>query len=405
MKHVYLINNGSRAAQYGVGTYVKQLSTCLSELRTYRLTIVELDSEVDELQEEHEEGVRYLRIPAFHGIGPYHEAYSRNQAYLLCQYIEEKEGCIFHFNYLNHLLLAKQLKQRFGGSRFVVTIHYLNWCFTLQGNVSYFCSILLKNTDERSVAEENIHTEHQRDKKLLQYADQIICLSRATQHLFAECYAIPSTRLSLIYNGLPDEALFLSEEERKRKKEQLSFHADDKIVLFVGRLDAAKGGDTLLNAFRTVLNEVPDAHLLVVGDGEYNDYLKGCTDIWKKVTFTGKVSKETLYGFYQIADVGVMPSFHEQCSYVGIEMLMHGIPLMGTSAIGLGEMVLDELCLELKEQEDRVLFPVEKLSLLMVSVLQGNSKEKYRVMERQRYHERYSLDAMTQQVIACYEDL
>ena len=64
-----------------------------------------------------------------------------------------------------------------------------------------------------------------------------------------------------------------------------------------------------------------------------------CNGIWGKVIFTGKLRKDQLYRFYQIADIGVLPSCQEQCSYVGIEMLMHGIPLVGTDAMGISEMI------------------------------------------------------------------
>ena len=84
---------------------------------------------------------------------------------------------------------------------------------------------------------------------------------------------------------------------------------------------------------------------------------------------------------------------------------MHGIPLIGTSAIGLGEMILRELCIDLEEKDDMVIFPVDKLSTLMINMLVASSKEKYALIERQRYKERYSLDVMSESVLECYENL
>jgi hypothetical protein len=48
MKHIYLIGNGSRAAQYGVGTYIRQMLEFFRQTSSVRLTIVELNSEVKE---------------------------------------------------------------------------------------------------------------------------------------------------------------------------------------------------------------------------------------------------------------------------------------------------------------------------------------------------------------------
>ena len=258
---------------------------------------------------------------------------------------------------------------------------------------------------ERNPFEANIFKEWLRDKELLLSVDRIICLSEVTKKLLVEYYDIVDNRMSLIYNGLQDEAQILSKEEIFLKKEQMYFRSNEQIILFVGRLDVVKGIDFLLEAFREVLNQISDVRLLIVGDGEYEEILKRCTGLWGKVTFTGKVSKSILYEFYQIADIGVMPSFHEQCSYVGIEMLMHGIPLIGTSAIGLGEMILRELCIDLEEKDDMVIFPIDKLSTLMINMLVASSKEKYALIERQRYKERYSLDVMSESVLECYENL
>lgn len=62
---------------------------------------------------------------------------------------------------------------------------------------------------------------------------------------------------------------------------------------------------------------------------------------WSKIIFSGRLPKELIYKFYQIADVGILPSFAEQCSYVAIEMMMHGLPIVGTDSTGLSEMIID----------------------------------------------------------------
>lgn len=52
MKHIYLIGNGSRAAQYGVGTYICQMIEFFRQASSVRLTVVVLNSEVKEVTEE-----------------------------------------------------------------------------------------------------------------------------------------------------------------------------------------------------------------------------------------------------------------------------------------------------------------------------------------------------------------
>ena len=45
MKNIYLVNTKSRAASYGIGTYINQVIMCLSQTASLHLTVVELDSD------------------------------------------------------------------------------------------------------------------------------------------------------------------------------------------------------------------------------------------------------------------------------------------------------------------------------------------------------------------------
>jgi glycosyltransferase involved in cell wall biosynthesis len=145
----------------------------------------------------------------------------------------------------------------------------------------------------------------------------------------------------LISNGLKDEAVILSEEGKIQLKKQLYFLKKEKIILFVGRLDEIKGLDFLILSFKQIIKKKSNCRLVVIGDGDFYIYLKKSMDYWNKITFIGHLEKEKLYKFYQVADVGVLPSFHEQCSYVAIEMLMFGIPLIVVDTTGGAESVID----------------------------------------------------------------
>ena len=108
-------------------------------------------------------------------------------------------------------------------------------------------------------------------------------------------------------------------------------------------MDEIKGVSLIIQAFKGIREKLPDAHLLLVGDGNYDKYLPLCRDCFGKITFAGKVDKELLSVFYQISDVGVMASFHEQCSYVAIEMSMFGMPMIVSDVDALSEMFEDEV--------------------------------------------------------------
>mgnify|MGYP003231539396 FL=1 len=110
MKHIYLIGNGSRAAQYGVGTYIRQMLEFFRQTSSVRLTIVELNSEVKEVTEECDNSgkVCYLKIPAQKSEGRKGDVAHcyRNIAYLLALHFLKDEQNVLHLNYLHHAPLA-----------------------------------------------------------------------------------------------------------------------------------------------------------------------------------------------------------------------------------------------------------------------------------------------------------
>jgi glycosyltransferase len=360
MKHVYLICKTSRAVEYGIGTYIKQITDCLKANDTIKLTIIEMNYETAELKVEKEESnqVRKITLP-FSQYLPDEKSRKRNLrniSYLLALYVKETEDNIFHFNFTKDYSLFGLLKQRWPNSKIVLTIHYLNWSFILKGNMIRFRSILKKNQRQHNI-EETVYYDFLRDKQLFQEIDKIICVSKQTKEILVSDYNVSDSKIDLIYNGLNDDAVLLDDDKRRKKKESLLFGADEKIILFAGRLDELKGLEALMNAFQLVLTKMSNVRLLIAGNGNYDLCLKNSKNIWSKVVFTGKVEKFQLYEFYQIADIGIMPSFTEQCNYVMIEMMMHGIPIIGTDSSGLREMIENKkngYKLKYKETEEDV---------------------------------------------------
>ena len=111
-----------------------------------------------------------------------------------------------------------------------------------------------------------------------------------------------------------------------------------------------------------------------------------CKPYWKNITFTGRLEQEDLYELYQIADLGIMMSMHEQCSYVAIEMMMFGLPIIGTDSTGLNEMLeeTEKVCVTYNEKD--VVLPLTECADKMFSSLTGESKSSN---TRHRYDRNY----------------
>lgn len=329
----YIVNNASRASNYGIGTYVKQLTYALRMISDIKITIIDLCSDVREFTITTDDGIYRFQFPGT-SEGNESESYCRGIYCILAQTIKEFSNAVFQFNYFQHYPLAFAIKAHFPHVRILFAVHYLGWCFDLKGNVSLFRKII-NSEGEPSKKEAMVKADYSRSKKFLHLADQIIVLSAFCKKLLIEDYKISKEKIRLIYNGIAPIDQCLSGEAAKR----LSPPKAGKSLLYVGRLDEIKGVDFLIKAFSKVLLKNKALHLYVVGDGNYNHLLGLCEGFWSNVTFTGRISKEVLSSIFDGVCLGVLPSFHEQCSYSAIEFMQRGIPFIGTDSTGLSEML------------------------------------------------------------------
>lgn len=97
-------------------------------------------------------------------------------------------------------------------------------------------------------------------------------------------------------------------------------------------------------AFTEVLKSYPDTRLVLAGsaNSEWSYFLASIKHISSKIITTGFISKKELKEWYRIVDIGIIPSYYEQCPYVAIEMMMYGLPIVVSDANGLRDMFTDK---------------------------------------------------------------
>ena len=369
MKHLYIIDQCSSASLYGIGTYIQQIINIWRMDVCSALTIVKLESGTNVIEEGWSDGVRYLWFPSeTEEEEMRHESYCLDLAESLRFCMNEEEDNIFLVNYLNHSELILNLKKIISSCRIIIVIHYVGWYTMKRRNGSYLECLLGKVSTDRDATEKIVYKEFVANKDFFLKADRVVCLSEHTYNLLRNVYGIVEQKIRLLYNGLVDEARILDIEQRKIQKGNLSFKVEDQIILYVGRLNQIKGVYYLINAFRKLLDCLPNVHLLVVGDGDYSAYLSECEGIWSHVTFA-------------------------------IEMMMHGIPLIGTAATGLEDMIQEGLNGYAISIEDVDAYPevfIEKLKSSMVRILSLSIDEKNAMRQQSRnvYLKHYTLNVM-----------
>lgn len=337
MTYIFIFNNASRAANYGIGTYVRQLSDGLSTLPDTTVAHIDMYAEVKEFTITKDESGRHHYQIAASSSGMESESYCRSIYYFLARNIEfvtnpgteqHSSNCeiVFQFNYFQHLPLATLLKGQFPESRIILTVHYLAWCFELKGNISKMHRITAKDYEPSGDAEKGVAASFQDERAFMHLADEILVLSRVTLDILSKDYGVTENKLHLVYNGFGNELV-----TNKNKS--------GRNILFVGRLDEIKGLKYLIDAFLSIADKHPETNLVIAGDGDFQPYLAQSRSLSNRILFLGKMQSDEIEQVYQTAYVGVMPSFHEQCSYTAIEMMRHGIPVIGTDSTGLGEML------------------------------------------------------------------
>ena len=355
MINLYIFDKYCRAKSYGLGTYIKELTTALKG-KDMNVCIIHLQSYNENNEKEKQihlnkkkdvtdsDDIRhlYISIPVTpdRSIDNHEqdELYYSEVVSQLKLYINNHERLIFHLNLLDYQNFVNQLRNTFD-CLIVSTIHSINWGFFFFDNLPRLRQII--NETDPDQFEERMRKSFEEEKSLFMSVDHIICISNYMHELLCREYGVDSQKTSFIPNGLSEIRTSSADKQQFREKWKVNYN--EKIIFFAGRMDPIKGLNFLIKAFRMVLSTFPQCRLVIAGEGDFSSFTKQSQDICTRITFTGFLDKELLYEWYKIADIGVIPSLFEPFGYVAAEMMMQELPLIVTATSGLNE-VIDESC-------------------------------------------------------------
>ena len=171
--------------------------------------------------------------------------------------------------------------------------------------------------------------------------DRIAVLSeRQRQEIVDEIRVAPADRVAIVPLGLDLEPLLRVGADTPTLRGELGL-ADNAVVLgFVGRLVPIKDPATLLRAFARVRADVPEAVLLVAGDGPLRGELRGLAAslrIESGVHFLGW--RHDLPALFATLDVVVLSSRNEGTPVAAIEAMAAARAVVATDVGGVGDVV------------------------------------------------------------------
>jgi 1,2-diacylglycerol 3-alpha-glucosyltransferase len=168
--------------------------------------------------------------------------------------------------------------------------------------------------------------------------DQIICPSSTILSLLDE-YGV-TTPVRMIHNAIDLSQFRNAAPERIREKYGIG--KEEKLLIYVGRMAKEKNIEFMLDSFKTVQKDIPEAKLMIVGEGpeleSLEDYGRSL-GIADRVIFTGRVEYREIPDYYNAAYAFVMTSTTEVKPLALLEAMASGLPIVAISAPGSSDTV------------------------------------------------------------------
>ncbi len=321
---VYIVEAFSNSLN-GYHTFREELIDILRGIDGITLHLITEEYPVRIISAYHRDGIEYLYLPQI-----VENKFAKLEDYLR-QIIIPSQRMIFITNFFPAIFNLSAIKKLFPEAKIIHIIHDLPWLTFFQGNQSEYRHTLLE-TPAKNKFISYVTYDIMRSFAI---ADKVICLCQSTSDFISDTYGIPIEKQELISNGLPDIREELSNIEKGAICEKYNVPQGKKIVIYAGRLTKSKGADRIQPTITTLTQEFP-CHFIYVGADSIAEWIKGTTPF--SVSSVGFLSRVELFKLYALADVGLFTSRHEQCSFNGIEMLMHGLPVISWPEFGVKDM-------------------------------------------------------------------
>lgn len=171
---------------------------------------------------------------------------------------------------------------------------------------------------------------------------RMVAVSPAVESYLLGGIKLARSKVTLINNGVAEPAP-ASPEQLRAVRDGLGIRPDDFIIGSCGRLlDENKRFSDLIQAFAHVQRQLPNARLLIVGEGPDEALLRslaGQLGVAEHVIFAGYQGETR--PFYEVMNIFALASAHEAFGLVLVEAMFAGLPIVATRVGGIPTVVKD----------------------------------------------------------------
>ena len=245
-------------------------------------------------------------------------------------------------------------------------------------------------------------------------AEGIIAATDAEREQLVTLYDVNPEKITIIPPGVDTHHFYpIAQDEAK---EAIGIPAQDRMALFVGRVEPLKGLDTLIKAMgilKQTCKSFRCPHYLVIigGDPEEDPNEMSvemariralCQELGLKdmILFLGKRGQMTLPYYYAAAEVVVMPSHYESFGMVALEAMACGTPVIASRVGGLAHLIKDgQTGYTVPMQDPNAL--AEKLRLVFIDA----ELRAHLGAQAAKYAQNFRWEAITTQMLDVYRGL
>ncbi|MGH7456446.1 MAG: glycosyltransferase, partial [bacterium] len=231
--------------------------------------------------------------------------------------------------------------------------------------------------------------------------DQMLSVSEVLRENLHQTFNFPKERIRVVANGV-DLSRFDLSRNGIDYKARLGLPPEALVFGAVGRLVPVKAYPLLLKAGKLVFRGIPQAHLVIVGDGPLrNELLQLARDynMLDRVHFLG--ARKDVQEILRALDVYVLCSESEGMSNTILEAMASGRPVVATAVGGNPELVIDgETGLLVRPDH-----PHRLATAIMKLLREPECRRRLGRCGRQRVEKQFSLDGMVRNYAKVYLEL